>query len=107
MRPSQVNVADIKNWTDFFVHSANNPMLYTSLRQRGGNLGNGTINSTHIVPINLDYFAKEKRSSARAPEITLVSSAERDLQQAKSELRRVRKKRRIVKKRKHSIISTK
>lgn len=39
---------------------------------------------------------------ARAPEVTLVSSAERDLQQAKSELRRVRKKRRIVKKRKHS-----
>lgn len=36
MRPSQVYVADTNKWTDFFVHSANNPMLYTSRGQRGG-----------------------------------------------------------------------
>lgn len=56
----------------------------------------------NIPMYKLQDLNDEKQSSARAPDITLVSSAERDLQQVKSELRRVRKKRRVVKKRKHS-----
>lgn len=63
MRPSQVYVADNKKWTDLFVYSANNPMLYTSLRQRGGTWG--TELSTALISYPLIRIISLKRNSRR------------------------------------------
>jgi hypothetical protein len=99
---SKSYVADTKKWTDFFMKTANKSMI---TQQRGGNLGNGTINTSKIVPVDSGYLTYERRKSS-TPEITMVSSAQRDLQQAKSELRREKKdpvlKKRKNRKRKHS-----
>ena len=105
MSLSKAYVADTKKLTDFFMKTANKSMITSSLQQRGGNLGNGTINTSKIVPVDSGYLTYERRKSS-TPEITMVSSAQRDLQQAKSELRREKKdtvlKKRKSRKRKHS-----
>jgi hypothetical protein len=102
---SQSYVADTKKWTDFFMKTANKSMLSSSLLQKGGNLGNGTINNSKIVAVDSGYLTHERKNSS-TPEITMVSSTQRDLQQAKSELRREHrdsvKKKRKNRKRKHS-----
>lgn len=94
-----VYVADTKKWSDFFVNTATTPAVLTnSYSQRGGNLGNGTQSASRIVPVDARYVTRERRGT---PEITLVSSAQRDVQQAQSELRR-KKKRKKSKKRKRN-----
>lgn len=103
MPPSKTYVADTKKWTDFFVNTASKSLVTNALHQKGGTLGNGTINNSKIVPIDSGYSSLDKRSS-QIPGITIVSSAQRDLQQAKSKLRRERtlKKKKKAKKRKYN-----
>lgn len=105
MPVSKTYVADTKKWTDFFMNTATRPLVTNSLHQRGGNLGNGTINNSKIVAVDSGYLSPDKKL-AQTPGITIVSSAQRDLQQAKSELRRehqrVDKKKRKSRKRKHA-----
>lgn len=100
MPVSKTYVADTQKWTDFFMNTATRPLLTDSLHQRGGNLGNGTINNSNIVAVG----SPDKKFTQKAPGITIISSAQRDLQQAKSELRRERadKKRRKTRKRRHA-----
>ena len=87
MPVSKTYVADTQKWTDFFMNTATRPLLTNSLHQRGGNLGNGTINNSKIVAVG----SPDKKFTQKAPGITIISSAQRDLQQAKSELRRERR----------------
>ena len=80
-------VADNKKWSDFFVNTATTPAVLTnSYSQRGGN---GTQSASRIVPVDARYVTRERRGT---PEITLLSSAQRDVQQTQSELRRKKKK---------------
>ena len=86
-------VADNKKWSDFFVNTATTPAVLTnSYSQRGGNLGNGTQSASRIVPVDARYVTRERRGT---PDITLVSSAQRDVQLARSELRRQKKRKRV------------
>ena len=83
-------IADTKKWSDFFVNTATTPAVLTnSYSQRGGNLGNGTQSASRIVPVDARYVTRERRG---IPEITILSSAQRDVQQTQSELRRKKKK---------------
>ena len=88
-----VYVADTKKWSDFFVNTATTPAVLTnSYNQRGGNLGNWIQSASRIVPVDAHYVTRERRGT---PEITLVSSAQRDVQLAQSELRRQKKRKRV------------
>lgn len=101
MQPSKTYVADTKKWTDFFMNTASKSLVTNALHQKGGTLGNGTINNSKIVPIDTGYSSLDKRSS-QVPGVTIVSLAQRDLQQAKSELRRERTLKKKAKKRKYN-----
>lgn len=94
VRSSKIYVADTKKWADFSMRSATAPILHNSLRQSGGNLGNASIKTTTIVPIDSGHISRGGEKQHSSPEITIVSPTQRDLQQAKSELRRVKAKKR-------------
>lgn len=83
------------------MNTASKSLVTNALHQKGGTLGNGTINYSKIVPIDTGYSSLDKRSS-QVPGTTIVSLAQRDLQQAKSELRRERTIKKKAKKRKYN-----
>lgn len=65
--------------TDFFANPFKHPSNASSYRQRGGggNLGNETASTSSIVPVDIHYASREKRTLFQTPEITLISSAQR------------------------------
>lgn len=77
MITSNVYVADTKKRTDFFANAIKHPSNASSYRQRRGNLGNGTASTFSIVPVDIHYASREKRTSSQTPEITIISSAQR------------------------------
>lgn len=83
------------------MNTASKSLVTNALHQKGGTFGNGTINNSKIVPIDTGYSSLDKRSS-QVPGITIVSLAQRDLQRAKSELRRERTLKKKAKKRKYN-----
>lgn len=64
--------------TDFFANPFKHPSNASSYRQRGGgNLENETASTSSIVPVDIHYASREKRTLFQTPEITLISSAQR------------------------------
>ena len=53
--------------------------------ERGGNLGNGTINTSKIVPVDSEYLTYERRKLS-TPKIGIIGATR--LTTKKSELRR-------------------
>lgn len=64
--------------TDFFANPFKHLSNASSYRQRGGgNLENETACTSSIVPVDIHYASREKRTLFQTPEITLISSAQR------------------------------
>lgn len=64
----------------FFCKSVQAPVqrfLLSTKGGGGGNLGNETASTSSIVPVDIHYASREKRTLFQTPEITLISSAER------------------------------
>lgn len=64
----------------FFCESVQAPVQRFLLSTKvggGGNLENETASTSSIVPVDIHYASREKRTLFQTPEITLISSAQR------------------------------